>query len=562
MVRKIKQQEFTNEKTAAITGICLAAIIIALYWPVHQYQFVTYDDTEYVVGNDNIKTGLSAETLRRAFTTGHTGNWHPLTWLSLAFDYQLFKLSAGGYHIVNVLYHIINTLLLFYLFKYLTNILWPSAFIAAAFAVHPLHVESVAWIAERKDVLSTMFWFLTMLAYAKFVKDKNIKWYIASLVLFILGLMSKPMLVTLPFVLLLVDYWPLERKISLRLLVEKIPFFVFSLASSVVTFFVQRNFGAMNYGRSFGLKTRICNAAVSYSVYLWKTVWPAKLAVLYPHPADGLGRFQIITSVLLLVVIFVCIVVLRKHKFFTVGWLWFVGTLIPVIGLVQVGSQAYADRYTYIPLTGVFAIIAFTGAQYLSKRNYIFISLLLLACWAAVAGRQVRYWQNDETLFTNTLRNTKNNDVILGNYINYLIGENRLDEALQKSYELLKMDPQSYQAHNHIGIIMIQRNDFDRAEKHFALAVKYNPKLAQGYLNLGLVASYKKNTDAAIEYFKQAIQAKSDYMDAYICLAITFNNLDKPLQAAEICREGLQIEPNNQVLQRQLKLAMSKNENK
>ncbi len=547
-----------NKKNILIC-VCLAAAVVAVYAPVYKYDFVSFDDHVYVKQNVHIRAGL-LQAARWAFTTNQAGNWHPLTWLSLAFDYQLFKLNPGGYHVVNVLYHIINTLLLFYLFKYLTGAVWPSAFIAAAFALHPLHVESVAWVSERKDVLSTMFWFLTMLTYVKFVKDKKMKWYIASLVLFILGLMSKPMLVTLPAILLLIDYWPLERKISLRLLLEKIPFFVFSLASCCATFFVQRNFGAMSYGQTFGLKTRLCNAAVSCSVYLWKMIWPAKLAVLYPHPGDALGKFQIIFSVLLLIVILVCVVILRKYKFFTVGWLWYFITLIPVIGIVQVGSQAYADRYTYTPLIGVFVIMAFSGAMYLSNRNYILVSFLLIACWTAAAGQQVRCWENDETLFTNTLRNTKNNDVILGNYINYLLDKNRLDEAFQKSNELLTINPESYQAYNHLGIIMIQRNNFDQAEKYFVLAVKYNPKLAQGYLNLGLVASYKKDTDAAIEYFRQAIKAKSDYMDAYICLAITFNNLGRSEQAAEICQAGLQIEPNNQVLQRQLKLALSKNE--
>ncbi|MCE5339766.1 MAG: tetratricopeptide repeat protein [Planctomycetaceae bacterium] len=572
---KIKQQEYSSKKTAVIISVCLAAAVIAVYAPVYKYDFTSFDDNTYVVQNVHIRAGL-IQTARWAFTATTAANWHPLTWLSLATDYQLFKIHAGGFHVVNVLYHIINTLLLFYLFKYLTNTIWPSAFIAAAFALHPLHVESVAWVAERKDVLSTMFWFLTTLAYVSYTKQCRgepmyspnsgqthrsapTKWYLAAITLFILGLMSKPMLVTLPVVLLLMDYWPLERKVSFRLFIEKIPFFLLSLASCGVTFIVQRDFGSMSFGETVGLKTRICNAIVSYSVYLWKTIWPAELAMLYPHPGDELSKYQIAFSVLLLVVIFVCIIFLRKYKFFTVGWLWYFVTLLPVIGLVQVGAQAYADRYTYIPLIGVFMIMTFSSVQYLSKRNCVFLSMLLLACWAVVSGRQVRYWQNDETLFTNTLRNTKNNDVILGNYINYLISKNRIDEAVAKTDELLKFKPDSYQAHCNLGVILIQKNKFDEAEKHFALAVKYNPGLAQGYLNLGLVASYKKNTDAAIKYFRQAIETKPDYMDAYICLAITLNNLNRADEAAEICRVGLRIEPNNEVLQRQLKLALEKN---
>jgi len=508
MSRKIKQQEYSNEKTSVLISVCLVAFVVALYWPAYKYQFVTYDDTEYVLANDNIKTGLSAETIKWAFTTSHTGNWHPLTWLSLAFDYQLFELNAGGYHVVNVLFHIINTLLLFYLFKYLTGTVWPSAFIAAAFAIHPLHIESVAWISERKDVLSTMFWFLTLFAYAKFVKDKKVKWYIASLALFILGLMSKPMLVTLPFVLLLIDYWPLERKFSLQLFVEKIPVFILSQISSVVTFSVQQKHGAMTIGESFGFITRIYNALVSYAVYIYKMFWPAKLAVLYPHPGDTLSNFKIILSVILLAGICVGVFTLRKHKFLTVGWLWFIGTLVPVIGIVQVGQQAYADRYTYIPLIGLFVMLTFGGKEFLSKQTRVCFSVILLLLWSFIHLGVLSIWTNSEALYENALRNTENNHVILGNYIIHLMAHQKYEQAIEMSEELLKIKPDSATAYINLGVSLVETGKFDDAKRNFESALKYSDKSADIYYNLAMLAERRERFDEAELYYRKAIQAE------------------------------------------------------
>jgi hypothetical protein len=559
MSRKIKQEKYSSDKTAVIIGVCLVAAVIAFYWPVHKYQFVTYDDTEYVLGNDNIKTGLSAEAIRWAFTTGHTGNWHPLTWLSLACDYQLFKLNAGGYHVINVLFHIINTLLLFYLFKYLTGTIWPSAFIAAAFAIHPLHIESVAWISERKDVLSAMFWFLTMFAYAKFVKDKKMKWYIAALILFILGLMSKPMLVTLPFVLLLIDYWPLERKISPRLLVEKIPFFILSLISSIVTFSVQQKHGAMTVGESFGFITRIYNALVSYSVYIYKMFWPVKLAVLYPHPGDTMSNFQIILSVIVLAVICVGVFILRKHKFFTVGWLWYLGTLVPVIGIIQVGQQAYADRYTYIPLIGLFVMLAFGGKEFLSKRNRVCLATALLVLWSFIHLGVLGVWTNSETLYQNALRNTKNNHVILGNYILHLMGQQRYDQALGLSCVLLKIKPDSATAYINLGVSLVETGKFDEAERQFELALKYSPDSPDIYYNLAMLAERREEFDEAALYYGKTIKAEPNFVEAYIRLGTILTEQNKIDEAIKIYQVGLEILPDNSQLKEGLDIALKKN---
>ncbi|MDD5010982.1 MAG: glycosyltransferase family 39 protein, partial [Phycisphaerae bacterium] len=346
-----------------LLSICLAAAVIAVYWPVYNHDFVKYDDDKYVTDNINVLTGLSRENIHWAFTTDYASNWHPLTWMSHMFDRKFFGNWAGGHHLINVLFHISNTLILFYVLKRMTKSLWPSAFVAALFALHPLHVESVAWIAERKDVLSTFFGLLTIWAYVRYVEKPQLKWYLIILILFILGLMSKPMLVTLPFVLLLLDYWPLERKFSKVLIIEKLPFFLCSFVSSIVTFIVQRKGGAMSGIELYGPAIRINNAVVSYIMYIAKMFWPSRLAVLYPHPGSSLPTDKvIICAVLLLLITVGAIYFGRRYKFLAVGWLWYIGSLVPVIGLVQVGSQAMADRYTYMTLTGLFIIIAW-GAK-------------------------------------------------------------------------------------------------------------------------------------------------------------------------------------------------------
>jgi protein O-mannosyl-transferase len=418
--------------------ICVffVAAIIAIYWQVYSYDFVKYDDDYYVTNNANIKSGFDWKNIHWAFTSNYAHNWHPVTWLSHSIDYQLFKKWAGGYHLVNVLFHIANTILLFYLLMRMTGAVWPSAFVAAAFALHPLHVESVVWIAERKDLLSTFFWLLTMWAYISYVENQKLKWYLTAIVLFILGLMSKPMLVTLPFVLLLLDYWPLERKISKNLLVEKIPFFICSFVSCVITFRVQYGTGAVVAVESFGPAARINNAIVAYVTYISKMVWPSRLAVLYPYPVGGLAVSKIIICGLLLTLISICFIYWgRRYKFLAVGWLWYLGTLVPVIGLVQVGSQAMADRYTYITLTGLFIIIAFGASEFVPKLRYKNFTLTILAV-AALTGlaftsrQQLNYWKNSLTLFRHTLDVTPDNPLILESYANCLFETGRLSESI------------------------------------------------------------------------------------------------------------------------------------
>jgi len=358
--------------------LLLAVSTFAVYWQVHNYDFVNYDDESYVSKNQSVKVGFTCDSIRWAFSTGHQGNWHPLTWLSHMLDCQLFGTDAGWHHLTNLLLHITNTLLLFAVLKRMTGTLWQCAFVAAVFALHPLHVESVAWISERKDVLSTLFWMLTMAAYLHYVKHPCVGRYLLTLLAFATGLMAKPMLVTLPFVLLLLDDWPLGRlqpaqtaeetyrqtlksanysqwQVSYRLVREKVPFFILSAVSGVVTFLVQQSGGAISSIEDASLVIRIANAFICYIKYIENMFWPSRLAIFYPHPLNTVSIWQAAVAALLLLLISILALRLtRNHKYFAVGWLWYLGTLVPVIGLIQVGDQALADRYTYIPLIGLF----------------------------------------------------------------------------------------------------------------------------------------------------------------------------------------------------------------
>jgi len=541
--------------------VFLIAAIVAVYWPVYKYDFVKYDDDVYVTDNIHIQSGFNWQSIRWAFTASCAGNWHPVTMLSHTLDYQLFKDWAGGHHITNILFHIVNTLILFYVLTLMTASIWPSAFVAAAFALHPLHIESVAWVAERKDVLSTFFWLLTMLAYVRYVKNPKLKWYLAAFVLFVLGLMSKPMLVTVPFVLLLLDYWPLERKISWRLLIEKVPFFICSFVSCVVTFLAQQKGGAVVAFESFGLATRINNAVVSCLAYITKMIWPSRLAVLYPHPGDNLSTTKVVISGIILLLISIYVVYqTRRHKFFAVGWFWFLGTLVPVIGLVQVGIQAMADRYSYIPLIGLFIIIAFGAKEFIPKRRYKILAVLtavILIGWGITAGRQLRYWKDSISLFEHTLAVTENNYHIYSNYATYLTGLGRFNEAIEQFDKLLAVRPASAEAHNNLGSALIKAGKVDLAVEHFRLAIKYKPGFPQAYCNIGFVLLEQGKLEESVPYFKQALKIKPDYIGAYTDLARAFMELKKFDETIETCGKALKFDPDNVFVRGYLGMALA-----
>ncbi len=493
--------------------VILAVATFVVYLPVRNHEFVRYDDDVYVTKNQNVQSGLSWRGVKWAFTTRQGSNWHPLTWLSHQLDCTLFDQKAGYHHLVNVLFHVANTILLLIVFNRMTGRLWPSAVVAALFALHPLHVESVAWVAERKDVLSTFFWFMTMLAYAHYAEHPSAGRYIATVVLFALGLMAKPMLVTVPFVLLLLDYWPLnrfagsKRSISFVLL-EKIPLLLLSATSSVITFIVQQKGGAMSVAARLPFRNRFVNAFCSYLAYIGKMTWPGRLAVLYPHPVGTIpiARAFIFAGILVLITALVLYNV-RRHKYLLVGWFWYLGTLVPVIGIIQVGTQAMADRYTYIPLTGLFIIIAFGVPDLLIKVPFkkillTFSAVVVLVACAIVTSNQLRYWKDSVSLFEHTLVVIENSHVMQNNYANILSELGEPDKAAEQFTKLLKSRPNSPEIHNNFGNALRDLARYDEAITHYKIALQLKPNFPLARYNLGQTYVKLGRYDEAIEQYK------------------------------------------------------------
>ena len=547
----------SNKKVQLPIFLTLALLTFVVYLPVRNHEFVRYDDDVYVTNNPEVQSGLSWQGIKWAFVTDHGANWHPLTWLSLMLDCQLFRVKPGPLHLVNVLFHIANTLLLFIVFNRMTKALWQSAFIAALFALHPLHVESVAWIAERKDVLSTLFWLLTMLAYVRYVERSSAGRYILALTFFALGLLAKPMLVTLPFVLLLLDYWPLDRfsnsRFSIRnSVIEKLPFFFLSILSSVITFIVQQKGGAVFAGDIVPFNVRLANAICSYFVYIEKMFWPVRLAVLYPYSINGISLFRVLLSATILVLITVLVLYnYRRRKYLIVGWLWYLGTLVPVIGIVQMGVQAFADRYTYVPLTGLFIICAFASADLLKNvpfKKYILATsatIILLACTISTTV-QLIYWKDSGLLFERALAVTENNVHILNNYGNALGAMGRHEEAAKVLEQAVRCLPDSYEIRNNYGKALQNLGKFDEAIEQYQNALKIEPTADFARYNLSVALAAKGNFEAAIEQCRIVLAARPDDTEMHTHLGILLQNQGKLDQAIESYKKALQIDPNFQ----------------
>ena len=460
--------------------LALIAVNMIVYAPVWHHGFVNYDDDEYVSTNTVVLRGLTWHGASWAFTTGHAGNWHPLTWLSHMLDVQFYGLDPGPHHLTNLLFHIANTLLLFGLLHRMTGALGRSAFVAGLFAVHPLHVESVAWVAERKDVLSTLFWMLTLWAYVEYVRRPGLRRYWPVLLFFALGLMAKQMLVTLPFVLLLLDFWPLGRvgtrpnpaggwalsrdgwATTVRLVWEKLPLLALTVVSSIVTVVVHRQAAAVISLSATPLNLRVANALVSYVTYISKMLWPARLAVLYPY-AQSLPGWWVAGAFLGLMGISVAVIRAGpRHPYLPVGWLWYLGTMVPVIGLIQVGNQATADRYTYVPLIGLFIVVAWGVPDLLVRwpRRRIGLpiaaGLVILACAIAARG-QLRYWEDSTTLWTRALAVTTENNIAHNNLAVSLADQGKLDEAIAHYSEALRIKPDYTKAQDNLDLALVRR---------------------------------------------------------------------------------------------------------
>ncbi len=545
----------------------LAVSTLLVFWQVRSFDFINYDDNVYVSENQHVLNGLTQDGIIWAFTTGCTANWHPITWLCLMLDCQLFGTNAGWIHFVNLLFHLANTLLLFAVLKKLTGSLWPSAFVAAAFALHPMHVESVTWISERKDVLSTLFWLLTMLAYLAYVRRRGAFRYALTLVLFSLGLMAKPMLVTLPFVLLLLDYWPLDRfaasqavkaaaiaerrRILYRIIIEKIPFLALAAVSSVITFIVQKGSGAMPDINTLSLQSRVANVFLSYTRYIGKMFWPQNLAVFYPRDIESFSFRQIAMCAILLLGILVFVIRFwRKEKYLFVGWFWFVGTLIPVIGLVQVGRQAYADRYTYISYIGLFIMIAWGLREIFSKWPYRKIALGIAAAIVFTAlgictYKQVGYWKNSSTLFTHALEATQNNYIAHCNLGLAYSKLGRHQDAIEAFKQAIIIKPDDSDVQYTLGNAYGKLGRYQDAIEAFKQAIRIKPDYSDVYYNLGLTYGKLGCYQEATEAFKQAIRLKPDYSDVYYNLGLTYGKLGLQQDAIEFFKQAIRLKPDD-----------------
>lgn len=561
--------------------ICLflAVVVSAVYWPVHKYDFVRYDDNKYVTNNLNIQSGINAKSIRWAFTSGYASNWHPVTWLSLMLDYKLFGLNAGSYHLINLLFHIINTLLLFIVLNRMTKAMWASAFVAAVFGLHPLHVESVAWIAERKDVLSTFFWMLTMLSYARYTEKSSIIRYTVTLVLFAIGLMTKPMLVTLPFVLLLLDYWPLERmrfgvmnkierdeeniqKSFAALFLEKIPFFILAVLSSIVTFIVQHRGGAVQPVDVIGISSRLKNAVISYISYISKTFWPSKLAVLYPYP-HSLPVVKIAFCAVLLALITTAVILLsRRHKYLVTGWFWYVGTLVPVIGIIQVGVQELADRYTYIPMTGLLIIIAWgvsdiAGSWKYRKRVFVTASVLVLVAMSLRTSIQLMYWFDSETLFGHTLEVTNDNYVMENNFASYLNEQGQIQQSIEHFNRALEIKPDSAEVHNNLANALSSLGQTSKAIEHYKKSLSLKAGSSDTHYNFAIALSKLNMTDEAIKEYSEAVRLDPTNFDALSNLGFAMAEKGDYSKAVELYEKALAIKPDNIITHGRFGLALA-----
>ena len=476
-----------------------------------------FDDGPYVVRNEHVSTGVALSNIAWSLTGVHGANWHPLTWISHMTDVSIYGMRPMGHHATNLIFHIANVLLLLLVLNRMTKSLWKSVFVAALFAVHPLHIESVAWVTERKDVLSTFFWLLAMLAYVRYVDKPILSRYMLILGAFVLGLMSKPMLVTLPFVLLLMDYWPLNRvkagQSRWNLIWEKTPLFALSAASSFITFWAQRKQGAVVSVSTFPLGLRIENALTSYVAYIWKMIWPARLAVFYPHPTKYEAGVVILAVVVLAVITLLVIKGARKHPFLTVGWLWYTGTLIPVIGLAQVGGQAMADRYTYIPLIGLFIIVAWGIPEILprfgNKASAPVLAGMVLLPLMISTMHQLGYWKNNITLFSHALAVTKSNQKAEYNLAYGYLVAGKLDMAIDHFRKAVCLNPNDADAHCNLGTALYGKGLVTQAIDEYSLAAQVNPGYAAAHYNLAIALRKAGRAQEAEHEYQQAALLKS-----------------------------------------------------
>ncbi|GFE62149.1 tetratricopeptide repeat protein [Geobacter sp. AOG2] len=566
-----------GSKMRNLVLICVALLVISLavYMRVGDYGFLNYDDDAYVTDNPHVASGITGTSIAWAFTSVDAANWHPVTWLSHMADVELYGMNPRGHHLTNVIIHAISTLLVLLLLLRSTGALWPSAFVAVLFALHPLHVESVAWVAERKDVLSAFFWFLTLLIYGEFAAKRKLGLYFLALFTFILGLMSKPMLVTLPVVMLLLDFWPLNRlhregEPGLRLLSgrvlalvkEKIPFFICSFLSAAVTIYAQSKGGAVKGLTEVPFQLRIENVPIAYVTYIGKIFWPHNLAMLYPLP-QSIPLWHVISSLFfLLLVSGVTIRAARTYPYLAVGWFWFLVTLVPVIGLVQVGLQAMADRYMYIPLTGIGIMVAWgvrESTKSLPHREGVLalLAATVIIASAAVTFHQIGFWRDSITLYRHTLQVTTDNYIIHDNLGLSLERAGNLDAAIREYEEALRINPFYQRSLANLGLALARKGNLDAAIGKYQEALQINPNYNVVHNNLGLALARKGNLDAAIGEYHEALRINPDYVEAHNNLGVALARKGDLDAAIGEFREALRTSPDNMEAYKNLERALT-----
>jgi len=552
-----------DRRRAWLVVLLLVVTTFAVYWQVRDHEFLNYDDNIYVSENEHVQAGLTGDTVVWAFARPRIGHWHPLTWLSYMVDVELFGVNPRALHTTNLILHAANTVLLFFVLKRMTGALWRSAFVAALFALHPLHVEPVAWISSRKDVLSGVFLMLTLLAYVRYVERPGILRYLLLALSFAMGLMSKPMLVTLPFVLLLLDYWPLGRMagepktsdggagVYWRLFREKLPLFAMAAMSCVMAYYAGKTEGVLPTTEIYPMRVRIPNAVVSYVKYIGKMLWPRHLAVHYPLPRDPLPVWEAAAALLVLVCVSVLVFRLRRRSpYLGVGWAWYVGTLVPVIGIVQVGGHALADRYTYVPLVGLFIMLAWGVPDLVSRWRHRRVGLAVsalasIAALTVCTWNQLGYWRNSVTLCAHAVRVTTNNFKMHYNLGLALLARGSIEGAARHFAEAVLISPDYADARSGLGAALLDLNKTDEAAEQFSEVLRLDPDSLDGHYNLGNALLKQGRFEEAIVHYREAIRINPDYADAHYNLGIALVEQGQLEEAVVRFSEVIRIAPEN-----------------
>jgi Flp pilus assembly protein TadD len=541
----------------ALMAASLIALTLAAFWPVVHCGFVNFDDNQYVYENATVQRGLTWEGVRWAFTTGTLGNYHPLTWLSLMLDRTLWGEGALGFHLTNVALHAANAVLLFLVLRRMSGATWRSLLVAALFAVHPLRVESVAWVSARKDCLAALFGLLAIAAYVRYVARPSAARYAIVAALFAASLLCKAMFVTLPAVLLLLDHWPLRRMPRWGALVmEKLPLVGLAVASSVATFFAQRDSGAVGGVDRYPLWTRISNAFVAYLSYLWKTVLPTNLAVFYPHPR-ALQVGMLIAAVIVMVSITAFAIARRRNSpWMLIGWLWFLGTLVPMIGLVQVGGQAMADRYTYLPMIGL--LITLTWSLPMMRRTVGIASLLVMIGLGMMTQREIGHWRDSVTLWSHAIETTRDNYVAHTNLAVELARRGDEPSAEMHYRKAIAIRPNWSTAQNGLGVLLARRGEIDGAIAAYKSAIAARPDFALAHRNLARQLALKGRSDEALAHFRRALELRPTDATAHLLLGMELANRNDLAGAVEHLRTALRFAPDNKDAQAALEQVISR----